>query len=73
MYLRQPRFTYSACRSFTKNKGRMQKSELTGDSRYIYQSELEKAYLQEKSSSHDMMYGHFGDLPKKIASDKLFS
>ena len=51
----------------------MQKSELTGDSRYIYQSELEKAYLQEKASSHDMMYEHFGDLPKKIAFDKLFS
>ena len=25
MHLRQPRFTYSACRSFTKNKDRIQK------------------------------------------------
>ena len=29
MYLKQPRFTYAACGSFTKNKGRMKKFEET--------------------------------------------
>ena len=37
MHLRQPRFTYSACRPFTKNEERIQKFNETGDSRYIYQ------------------------------------
>ena len=30
MHLRQPRFTYSACGSFTKNKNRIQKFKETG-------------------------------------------
>ena len=38
MHLRQPRFTYSVCRPFTKNKERIQKFIETGDSRYIYQN-----------------------------------
>ena len=40
MHLRQPGFTYSAYRPFTKNKERIQKFKETGDSRYIYQNEL---------------------------------
>ena len=31
MHLKQPRFTYSACRPFTKNKERIQKFKETGD------------------------------------------
>ena len=31
MYLRQPRFTYSACGPFIKNKERKQKFKETGD------------------------------------------
>ena len=42
MHLRQPRFTYSACGPFTENKERIQKLEETGDSRYIYQNDLDK-------------------------------
>ena len=38
MHLRQPPFTYSACRPFTKNKERAQKFNETGDSRYIYRN-----------------------------------
>ena len=38
MHLRQPRFTYSACGSFTKNKERINFFKKTGDSRYIYQN-----------------------------------
>ena len=43
MYLRQPESTCSACAPFTKNKKRIQKFKETGDSRYIYQNELDKA------------------------------
>ena len=67
MHLRQPRFTYSACRPFTKNKERIQKFKQTGDSRYIYKNELDKACFQ-----HDMIYGDFKDLAKRTAADKVF-
>ena len=46
MHLREPGFTYSACRPYTKNKERIQKFKERVDSRYIYQSELEKACFQ---------------------------
>ena len=42
MHLRQPGLTYSTCGPFTKNKERMQKLKETGDSRYIYQGEIDK-------------------------------
>ena len=31
IHLKQPEFTYSACRPFTKNKERIQKFKTTGD------------------------------------------
>ena len=46
MRLRQPGFTYSASGPFTKNKERIQKFKQTGDSRYIYKNELDKACFQ---------------------------
>ena len=54
MSLKQPGFTYSVCRPFTKKKERIQKFKETGDSRYIYINELDKACFQ-----HDMAYGDF--------------
>ena len=63
MHLGQPRFTYSACGPFTKNKKRMQKFKQTGDLRYIYKNEL--------AFQHDMAYGEFKDLKKKTATDKV--
>ena len=36
MHLKQPGFTYSASRPFTKNKDRIQKFKETGDTSYIY-------------------------------------
>ena len=66
MHLRQPGFTYSACRPFTKNKERTQKFKETGDSRHIYKMELDKACFQ-----HDMAYGDFKDLTKRTAADKV--
>ena len=65
MYLRQPRFTHSACWIFTKKKERIRKFKETGDSRYIYQNELDKACFQ-----HDMAYWNFKDLTRRTASDK---
>ena len=43
MHLRQPGLTYSACGPFTKKKERVEKFKETGDSRYIYQNQLDKA------------------------------
>ena len=39
--------TYSANGPFTKQKERIQKFKATGDSCYIYQNELDKAYFQQ--------------------------
>ena len=66
MHLRQPRFTYSTCGLFTKNKERIQKFNETWDLRYIYQNEIGKACFQ-----HDMAYRGFKDLPRRTASDKV--
>ena len=66
MHLKQPGFTCSACGPFTKNKERIQKFKETGDSRYIYKNELDKACFQ-----HDMAYGDFKDLAKRTASNKV--
>ena len=61
MHLRQP-----GCGPFTKNKKRMKKFKETGDSRYIYQNELDKVCFQ-----HDMAYGDFKDLTRRTASDNM--
>ena len=50
----------------TKNKERIQKFKETGDARYIYQNELDKACFQ-----HDIAYGDFKDLTGRTASDKI--
>ena len=66
MHLRQPQFVYSACGPFTKNKERIQKFKETGDTSYIYKSELDKACFQ-----HDMADGDFKDLAKRTVADKV--
>ena len=60
MHLKQPRFTYSACRPFTKNKERIQKFKKTGETSCIYKNELFKACFQ-----HDMAYEDFRDLVRR--------
>ena len=59
MHLKQTGFSYSACDSFNKNKERIQKFMLTGDTNYIYSNNLDKACFQ-----HDMAYGKYKDLAK---------
>ena len=66
MHLRQPGFTYSACGPFNKNKERIQKFKQTGNSRYIYKNELDKACFQD-----GMAYGDFKDLGKRIAANNV--
>ena len=66
MHLRQPRFMYSTCGPFTKNKLKTQKFKETGNSRYIYQNEIDKACFE-----HNMAYGSFKDLPRRTDSDKV--
>ena len=62
MHLTQPGSTYINYVPFTKNKERIQiqKFKETGDSRYIYQNELDKSCFQ-----------HDKDLPRKTASKKV--
>ena len=66
MHLRQAGFTYSACEPFTNNKERLQKFKETGDLRYIYQNEPDKACFQ-----HNMAYEDFKDLSRRTAADKV--
>ena len=68
MHLKQPEFTYSACGPITKNTERIQKFKETGDTKYIYRNELDKACFQ-----HDMAYGDFKGLARITASDKVLT
>ena len=49
-----------------RKKERMQKFKETGNLRYIYQNELEKACFQ-----YDIAYEDFWDLTRRIAPDKI--
>ena len=66
MHLRQPQFTYSACRPFTKHKQRIQKFKETGDTKYIYRNELDKGRF-----AHDAAYSDRKDLTKRTVADKV--
>ena len=66
MHLKQPGFIYSFCGPSTKNKERTQKFKETGNTKYIYRNELDKACFQ-----HDKTYGDFKDLERRTASDKV--
>ena len=56
MHLRKPGFTYIVRITFTINKGRIQTFKETGDSRCIYQNELDRVCFR-----HDMANGGFKD------------
>ena len=66
MHLRQPQFVYSACRPFTRHKERIKKFKQTGDTRYIYRNELDKACFQ-----HDSAYADHKDLINRTEADKV--
>ena len=54
------------CGPFTKNKERIKKNKQTGDPRYIYQNELDKACFQ-----HDTAYRDFKNLNRRTAVDRV--
>ena len=66
MHLRQPGFVYSAWSPFTRHKERIKKFKQTGDTRYIYRNELDKACFQ-----HDSAYADHKDLINRTKSDKV--
>ena len=66
MHLRQPRFVYSACGPFTRYKERIKEFKRTGDTRYIYRNELDKACFQ-----HDSAYAGHKDLINRTEVDKV--
>ena len=69
MHLRQPQFVYSACGPFTRHKERINKFKQTGDTRYIYRNNLDKACFQ-----HDSAYADHKDLiyrTKKIKFSEI--
>ena len=66
IHLRQPQFTYSACGPFIKHEQRIQKFKETGDTKYIYMNELDKACC-----THDPAYSDSKDLTKRTVADKI--
>ena len=66
MHLRQPRFVCSACGPFTRHKERIKEFKRTGDTRYIYRNELDKA-----CSQHDSAYADHKDLINITEADKV--
>ena len=66
MHLRQPQFVYSFCGPFTSNKERIKNFKQTGDTRYVYRNELDKACFQ-----HDSAYADHKDLINRTKSDKV--
>ena len=66
IHLKQPGFTNSTCGPFTKIKERIQKFKETGETKYIYKNEHDKASFQ-----HDMAHGDFKDLARRTVFDKI--
>ena len=60
------RFVYSACGPFTRHKERIKEFKRTGDTRYIYRNELDKACFQ-----HDSAYADHKDLINRTEADKV--
>ena len=56
-YSKQPGFTYSACGSFIKHCERIENFRETGNLKYLYRNELEKACF-----AHDAEYSESKDL-----------
>ena len=66
MHLRQPQFSYSACGPFTKHKQIIQKFKETGDTKYFYKNEFNKACF-----APDASYSDSKDLTKRTVADKV--
>ena len=65
-HLKQPWFTYSAYGPFTKHRERVQKFRNTGNLKYLFRNELDKAYF-----AHNAAYSESKHLAKRIILDKI--
>ena len=68
MHLRQPQFVYSSCGPFTRHKERIKKFKQSGDTRYIFRNEPDKACFQ-----HDSAYADHKDLINTTKADKAYN
>ena len=66
LYLKRPRFTYSACGAFTKHCERIQKFRETSNLKHLCRNELGKACF-----AHDPAYSDGKDLTKRTISDRI--
>ena len=72
MHLKQPPFVYSACGPFTRHKERIKKFKQTGDTRYIYRIEIDKACFQHDSAYADHKYLINRTKSDKVLRDKVY-
>ena len=66
LHSKQPRFTYSACGPFIRNKEKIEKFMQAGNTEFTYRNKLDKACFQ-----NDMAHGKSKDLAKTNQSDKF--
>ena len=66
LHLKQPGFIYSACGSFTKHHGRIQKFREADNLKHLYRNELDEACF-----AHDAACSDRKDLAKRTISDKI--
>ena len=66
LHLKQPRFTYSARRPFTKHHEKTKKFRETGNLKHLYKNELDKACF-----AHDTANSGSKDLAKRTISDNI--
>ena len=66
LYLKQPGFTYSVCRPFTKDLERITKNRETGHLKYLYRNEFDKTCF-----AHDAAYPDSKYLAKRTISHEI--
>ena len=67
-HLKQLRFTYSACRPFTKHPERIHKFRETGFLKHLYKNELDKACFVD-----DVAYSNSKNSTTRTISDRAKS
>ena len=66
LHLKQPGFIYNACGTSTKHLERIKKIRETGNLKYLYRNELDKACF-----AHDVPYSDSKGLAKKLFQIRL--
>ena len=56
LLLKKPRFTYSACGSFTKHRERIKKFREAGNLKCLYRNELDKTCFAHDAAYSDSKY-----------------